>query len=105
MKAALLFALPAAIYMLVFVGYPMIQNFILSFKNVDVYTFADASKQAFVGFENYKELLRQGCHPVCSNYNTLIFTGIHFFQFLLASDWHFCSAKSSREVLSLGESQ
>lgn len=55
-KAGLLFALPAAIYMLIFVGYPMIQNFILSFKNVDVYTFADSSQQSFVGFKNYIEL-------------------------------------------------
>ena len=39
-----MFALPAMIYMLVFIGYPMIQNLILSLKNVDVYTFADSSK-------------------------------------------------------------
>ena len=55
-KAGFLFALPAAIYMLIFVGYPMIQNFILSFKNVDVYTFSDTAKQSFVGLANYTEL-------------------------------------------------
>ena len=32
-KMGFLFALPAAIYMLIFIGYPMIQNLILSFKN------------------------------------------------------------------------
>ena len=52
-KMGFLFAIPAVIYMLVFIGYPMIQNIILSFKNVDVYTFSDASKQSFVGFQNY----------------------------------------------------
>ena len=55
-RAGFVFALPAAIYMLIFVGYPMIQNFILSFKNVDVYTFADTAQQSFVGFANYIEL-------------------------------------------------
>ena len=41
-KMGFLFALPAAIYMMVFIGYPMIQNLILSFKNVDVYSFAQS---------------------------------------------------------------
>lgn len=85
MKAGFLFALPAAIYMLIFVGYPMIQNFILSFKNVDVYTFADASKQAFVGFSNYTELFA-GEDAILSTaiINTLIFTVVSiFFQFFI----------------------
>ena len=51
-----MFSLPAMIYMLVFIGYPMIQNLILSLKNVDVYTFADSSKQQFLGLANYMEL-------------------------------------------------
>ena len=74
-RAGFIFALPAALYMLVFVGWPMIQNFILSFKNVDVYTFSDASKQAFVGFANYKELF-EGKDAILTAAigNTLIFT-------------------------------
>ena len=55
-KMGFLFAAPAVLYMLVFIGYPMIQNIILSFKNVDVYTFSDAAKQEFVGLRNYAEL-------------------------------------------------
>ena len=84
-KVGFLFALPAAIYMLIFVGYPMIQNFILSFKNVDVYSFADASKQAFVGFENYKELFSGGEAILTTAIkNTLIFTVASiFFQFFI----------------------
>ena len=46
-KMGFLFALPAAIYMMVFIGYPMIQNLILSFKNVDVYSFAQPDNQVF----------------------------------------------------------
>ena len=52
-KMGFLFALPAAIYMMVFIGYPMIQNLILSFKNVDVYSFAQPDNQVFVGLQNY----------------------------------------------------
>ena len=84
-RAGLYFVIPAALYMLVFVGYPMIQNFILSFKNVDVYTFADASQQVFVGFENYKELFagNEAIMPIAVR-NTLIFTVASiFFQFII----------------------
>lgn len=51
-----MFALPAVIYMLIFIGYPMIENLMLSLKNVDVYTFAQPDQQQFVGIANYLEL-------------------------------------------------
>lgn len=84
-KTGFLFALPAVIYMLVFVGYPMIQNFILSVKNVDVYTFADASKQEFVGLKNYLELFDgEDSILLTAISNTLIFTVMSiFFQFFI----------------------
>lgn len=84
-KAGLLFALPAALYMLIFVGYPMIQNFILSLKNVDVYSFADPSKQSFVGLQNYIELFSSTDGVLGSAIiNTLIFTVASiFFQFFI----------------------
>lgn len=84
-RAGLLFALPAAVYMLIFVGYPMIQNFILSFKNVDVYTFADSAKQSFVGLKNYMELFtgEQAILPA-SIVHALVFTAASiFFQFFI----------------------
>lgn len=84
-KLGFLFALPAVIYMLVFIGYPMVQNFILSFKNVDVYTFADASKQSWVGLQNYTELFasKNSILPKAI-LNTLVFTvGSIFFQFII----------------------
>ncbi len=81
----ILFATPAVIYMLIFIGYPMIQNIILSFKNVDVYTFADTAKQSFVGFHNYKELFTGGNSILTKAIvNTLVFTvGSIFFQFII----------------------
>ncbi len=84
-KMGILFATPAVIYMLIFIGYPMIQNIILSFKNVDVYTFADTAKQSFVGFHNYKELFTGGNSILTKAIvNTLVFTvGSIFFQFII----------------------
>ena len=79
------FALPAVIYMLVFIGYPMIQNIILSLKNVDVYTFSKPDQQQFVGLKNYMELFgSQNSILSKSVINTLIFTvGSIFFQFII----------------------
>lgn len=79
------FALPALIYMMVFIGYPMIQNIILSLKNVDVYTFATPDKQEFVGLKNYIDLFT-GANSILPKaiVNTLIFTvGSIFFQFVI----------------------
>jgi multiple sugar transport system permease protein len=80
-----LFALPAVIYMLVFIGYPMIQNILLSLKNVDVYTFGDPSKQTFVGLKNYIDLFSEkGSILPHAISNTLIFTvGSILFQFII----------------------
>ena len=84
-KMGFLFALPAAIYMMVFIGYPMIQNLILSFKNVDVYSFAQPQNQVFVGLKNYIELFTSGNSILMKSIvNTLIFTvGSIFFQFII----------------------
>lgn len=79
------FALPALIYMMVFIGYPMIQNLILSFKNVDVYTFAQPANQQFIGLQNYLELFT-GADSILPKaiINTLIFTVFSiFFQFVI----------------------
>lgn len=80
-----LFAMPALVYMLVFIGYPMIQNLLLSFKNVDVYTFAKPENQSFVGLQNYTELFTD-VNSIMSRSigNTLLFTvGSIFFQFFI----------------------
>lgn len=79
------FALPALIYMMFFIGYPMIENLILSLKNVDVYTFADKSAQSFVGFKNYTELFSSANSILLKSIgNTLIFTAASiFFQFII----------------------
>lgn len=67
-----LFVLPAFIYMLYFVGYPIVSNIILSLQDVTVKTLT-AEIKPFVGFQNYFALFKD---PVLktSLLNTLLFT-------------------------------
>lgn len=77
------FVLPAFIYMLVFVGYPIIYNFILSFQDVTVKTLRSDVKE-FVGFQNYIELFQQDNVLTTSIWNTLVFTVMCLvFQFII----------------------
>ena len=52
----LFFVIPALIYMVLMIGYPLIYNIILSFKNLDVKTFK-GNTAVFVGLENYRAIL------------------------------------------------
>ena len=81
-NVGLLFALPAVVYMLIFVGYPIVHNIILGFQNVDVMNFLRGQKH-FVGFENYVELFHDEVF-FKSVGNTFVFTVCClFFQFLI----------------------
>lgn len=81
-NVGLLFALPAVVYMLIFVGYPIVHNIILGFQNVDVMNFLRGQKR-FVGFENYVELFHDEVF-FKSVGNTFVFTVCClFFQFLI----------------------
>lgn len=50
------FVLPALVYMIFMIGYPLIYNIVLSFKNLDVKTFK-GNTAVFVGLENYQAIL------------------------------------------------
>ena len=98
------FVLPALIFMLALVGFPIIYNFVLSFYNQDVMTMGQHSEQ-FVGFQNYTDLFQVPTTKT-SIINTIVFTaGSIFFQFiigfLLALLFHldFKLAKPLRGVL------
>jgi len=67
-----LFVFPALIFMLAFVGYPIIYNFILSFRDVNVTTFSNPIKP-FVGLKNYIEIFQDPTLRI-SIWNTLVFT-------------------------------
>ncbi len=52
------YTLPAVLYMLFFVGYPVIYNFGLSLQDVNIMTFNQGTSH-FTGLENYINLLRE----------------------------------------------
>lgn len=68
----LVFVLPAFIYMLVFVGYPILNNIVLSFQDVTVKNLAGGVKE-FVGLKNYIEIFHDDVF-IHAIFNTLIFT-------------------------------
>lgn len=103
-NVGLFFVLPAFIYMLVFVGYPIIRNIILSLQDVTVRTLTAPSKP-FVGLQNYKEIFSD---PVFMKalLNTLLFTicclVLQFvigFALALFFDRHFSIAKPIRGLM------
>lgn len=78
----LLFILPAFIYMMAFVGYPIVSNFILSFQNVTVRNLVKGEKE-FIGFTNYINLFSDEVFRKALG-NTLLFTvSCLVFQFLI----------------------
>ena len=68
----ILFVLPAFLYMLVFVGYPILRNIILSLQDVTMANLVHGAKK-FVGFQNYIELFKDAVFRT-SLTNTLVFT-------------------------------
>lgn len=77
-----LFALPAFLYMLIFVGYPIVSNIILSLQNVTVKNLAHGER-LFVFLDNYKQLLSDDVFMKALG-NTVKFTVVCLvFQFLI----------------------
>lgn len=86
-NAGILFILPAFIYMMIFVGYPIVSNFILSFQDVTVKNLAKGTRN-FVGFQNYITIFQSDVFRKSLS-NTLVFTiGSLLFQFAIG----FCLA-------------
>lgn len=81
-NVGLLFVLPALLYMLVFVGWPIIKNIILSFQNVTAANLVKGEK-TFVAFQNYAELFQDSVFR-SSLWNTLLYTVLCLvFQFII----------------------
>lgn len=68
----ILFVVPALIYMLIFVGYPIVYNIILSFQDTSLTNLGSASKK-FVWFANYKNLFSSDLIFITIK-NTLFYT-------------------------------
>lgn len=81
-NVGLLFALPAFVYMLIIVGYPIISNIVLSVQDVTVKNLARGTKN-FVGLDNYIALFRDEVFRLTIS-NTLKFTVYSLlFQFII----------------------
>lgn len=81
-NAGMFFVLPAFLYMLVFVGYPIVRNIILSFQDVNAGNLVRGTKN-FVLFENYVELFGDSVFRT-SLFNTLRYTVLCLvFQFII----------------------
>lgn len=68
----LLFVLPAFVYMLVFIGYPILSNILLSFQDVTVKNLVKGERN-FVWLQNYLNLFQDKVFQR-SLLNTLVFT-------------------------------
>lgn len=76
------FILPGVLYMLVVVGYPIVYNFILSFKDTSVRNLATGTSK-FIGLQNYIELFHNPTFILVLK-NTFVFTiGSLIFQFTI----------------------
>ncbi len=67
-----LFALPAVLFMLTFVGYPLLDNIVISFQNVGLTTFISGNAP-FVGLANYAHVLALPTFQLAAR-NTAILT-------------------------------
>jgi multiple sugar transport system permease protein len=66
------FVLPGMVYILALLGYPLVYNFILGFRNVDVRTFKSGA-DVFVGLANYQFLFKDPVFLLVFR-NTIVFT-------------------------------
>ena len=76
------FILPGFVYILIVLGYPLVYNVVLAFRNVNVKTFKSAT-DVFVGFKNFQELFSDPPFLLVFK-NTFVFTiGCLVVQFTL----------------------
>ena len=81
-NVGILFVLPAFLYMLIFVGYPIVRNVILSFQDVNAGNLVRGTKN-FILFDNYVELFKDSVFTT-SLWNTLRYTVLCLvFQFVI----------------------
>ena len=82
MREAYIFVLPAFIYMLFVLGYPLIYNVYLSLRNVDVKNLTKGG-DVFVGLQNYVDLFKNPTFLLVLR-NTFVFTiACLLFQFTI----------------------
>ena len=81
-NTGILYVLPASLFMIFFVAYPILYNIVLSMQEVTVMTLTRPNKP-FVGFSNFSKLLQDNV-LILSIFNTLLFTICSLiFQFII----------------------
>ena len=74
--------MPALIFMLAFIGYPVMNNLVLSFQDVNVMTVSSKTKE-FIGLQNYVTLIKDPVLRI-SVFNTFYYSiACIFFQFVI----------------------
>ncbi|MFR3321443.1 MAG: carbohydrate ABC transporter permease [Lachnospiraceae bacterium] len=92
-----LFILPGFLYMLIILGYPLVYNIILSFKNVNVKTFASGTS-VFVGMQNYIDLFHNDTFLACYEEHLCIYDLVS--DFPVYDRIYFCVIFSQKFTLS-----
>ena len=81
-KIGLAFILPALVYMIIMVGYPIVYNWVLSFQDVSAFNMAQGARRPFIGLGNYRTIFSNDVLPIALK-NTFIYTIVSlFFQFV-----------------------
>lgn len=103
--AGFLFVLPALVYMLALVGYPIVYNIILSFQDVSIYNIGPEASRPFIGLANYVTVLKDSTMaPAVRNtfFYTLVCLVVQFtlgLAFALLFNKKFALAKPLRGFL------
>ena len=72
-RAGFLFVAPALIYMMLMIGYPIVYNIVLSFRDVTALNLAAGNERPFIGLLNYKEAFADDTMAFAIR-NTLMYT-------------------------------
>lgn len=76
------FVLPAVIYMLVFIGYPIVYNWVISFQDATAFTLKDSGR-AFIGFSNYKAIFSDPTFAHAIQHTFIYTIGCLVIQFII----------------------
>lgn len=104
-RIGLVFIMPAVIYMLFLIGYPIVYNIILSFQEVSVFNLGAGGIRPLIGLENYRTVFFDSTMvPALKNtlYYTVMCLVIQFtlgFAFALLFNKKFALAKPLRGLL------
>ena len=97
----ILFVVPAGLYMVLFFGYPVVKNLIMSFQDYTTKTFF-TGEAPWVGLQNYVTVVSSNLFAPAL-LNTALFTiGSIAGQFVIGLRWPASSTATSRSAVSCG---